>query len=386
MARRSPIYYSDSQKALMWERWKAGDTLHQIANLFDRSHSSVNGILARTGGIRPPERRRANIALSLAEREEISRWVMAGRSMRAIASELGRAPSTISREIKRNGGRAIYRGSKADQAAWDRARRPKQCKLALHPALARIVTAKLRLQWAPEQIAGWLKHTYPGDESHHVSHETIYRSLYIQARGALKRELLQHLRRTRGMRRSRYHTQKTAHHGKIKDAVSISERPASAADRALPGHWEGDLFFGSRGSQIATLVERQTRFVMLVKVKNNDSHTVVNALIKQARKLPQELYKSLTWDRGHEMAAHKRFTMATDIKVYFCDPQSPWQRGTNENTNGLLRQYLPKGVDISRHSQSQLNSVARTLNERPRKTLNFRTPAEMFGRIVASTN
>jgi IS30 family transposase len=378
MARRSPIYYSDTQKALMWERWKAGDTLHQIAHLFDRSHSSVNRILAETGGIRPPHRRRSRLALTLPEREEISRRLVAGHSIRTIACELGRAPSTISREINRNGGRSGYRGTQADQAAWDRAHRPKRCKLVQQPALACIVTGKLQLQWSPEQIAGWLKHTYPGDESHHVSHETIYRSLYIQARGALKRELLQHLRRTRGMRRSRHHTQKTAEHGKIKDPVSISERPASVEDRAVPGHWEGDLFFGSRSSQIATMVERQTRYVMLVKVAKTDTETVVNALIKHARKLPQELYKSLTWDRGHEMAAHKRFTVATNVRVYFCDPQNPWQRGTNENTNGLLRQYLPKGVDISGYSQAQLNAVARTLNERPRKTLGFRTPAEMF--------
>ena len=251
--------------------------------------------------------------------------------------------------------------------------------------MARIVTDKLRLLWSPEQIAGWLKHTYPRDESHRVSHETIYRSLFIQARGALKKELLQHLRRTRGMRRSRHHTQKTDNHGQIVGAVSISERPASAEDRAVPGHWEGDLLFGSHNSQIATLVERQTRYVMLVKVGAKDTETVVNALIKNARKLPQELYKSLTWDRGKEMAGHKRFTLATDIQVYFCDPQSPWQRGSNENTNGLLRQYLPKGIDISNYSQAKLNAVARQLNERPRKTLGFQTPAEMFSQTVAST-
>jgi len=385
MTRRSRIYYSDSQKALMWERWKAGDTLHQIAHLFDRSHSSVNVILAATGGIRPAERRRSRLALTLAEREEISRCLVAQLSIRSIADRLGRAPSTVSREVNRNGGRAGYRGTQADVEAWARAHRPKRCKLVDCPALARIVTAKLRMQWSPEQIAGWLKHTYPGDQSHYVSHETIYRSLYIQARGALKRELLQHLRRTRGMRRSRHYTQKTAQHGKIKDAVSISERPASAEDRAVPGHWEGDLLFGDRSSQIATLVERQTRYVMLVKVNSTDTETVVNALIKHARKLPQELYKSLTWDRGKEMAAHKRFTIATDVKVYFCDPQNPWQRGTNENTNGLLRQYLPKGVDVSGYSQAQLNAVARKLNERPRKTLDFRTPAEMFDQTVAST-
>jgi IS30 family transposase len=247
------------------------------------------------------------------------------------------------------------------------------------------VSGKLRLLWSPEQISGWLQHTYPCDQSYHVSHETIHRSLFIQARGALKKELLQHLRRTRGMRRSRHHTQKTDIHGQIVDAVSISERPAAVEDRAVPGHWEGDLLFGSRNSQIATLVERQTRYVMLVKVPGKDTETVVNALVKNARKLPQELYKSLTWDRGKEMAAHKRFTMATDIQVYFCDPRSPWQRGSNENTNGLLRQYLPKGIDISSYSQARLNAVARKLNERPRKTLGFETPAEMFSQSVALT-
>ncbi len=244
---------------------------------------------------------------------------------------------------------------------------------------------KLQLQWAPQQIAGWLKHTYPRDREYHVSHETIYRSLFIQTRGALKKELQQHLRRTRAMRRSRHHTQKMDNHGRILDTVSISERPASVEDRAVPGHWEGDLLYGSIKTQIATLVERQTRYVMLVKVASKDTETVVNALIKHARKLPQELYKSLTWDRGKEMADHKRFTLATDISVYFCDPQSPWQRGSNENTNGLLRQYFPKGVDISKYSQAQLNAVARRLNERPRMTLGYETPAERFSQLVAST-
>ncbi len=240
--------------------------------------------------------------------------------------------------------------------------------------------------WSPEQIAGWLKHTYPCVESLHVSHETIYRSLFIQARGALKRELLQHLRMTRGMRRSRHYTQKTDNHGRIVDAVSISARPATVEDRAVPGHWDGDLLFGDHNSQIATLVERQTRYVMLVKLTGKDSETVVKALIKHARKLPQELYKSLTWDRGTEMHDHKRFTLATDIQVYFCDPQNPWQRGSNENTNGLLRQYLPKGIDISDLSQARLNAIARQLNERPRKTLGFQTPAEMFSQCVALTS
>jgi IS30 family transposase len=385
MKRRPRILYSESQKALMWERWKKGESLQQIAQLFDRNHSSVNRILAETGGIPPAQRRRSHLALTLTEREEISRALVAGKSIRSIAALLGRAPSTISREIKRNGGQGCYRATQADQAAWDRAHRPKRCKLVQNRSLAHIVAGKLRLQWAPQQIAGWLKHTYSCDGTYHVSHETIYRSLFIQARGALNKELLQHLRRTRAMRRSRHHTQKTDNHGKITDTISISERPASVDDRAVPGHWEGDLLFGSRNTQIATLVERQTRYVMLVKVASKDTETVVNALIKHARKLPQELYKSLTWDRGKEMADHKRFTLATDISVYFCDPQSPWQRGSNENTNGLLRQYFPKGVDISSHSQAQLNAVARRLNERPRMTLDYETPAERFSQLVAST-
>ena len=386
MKQRPRIYFSDSQKALMWERWKQGWTLHQIAQLFDRGHTSVQGVLARTGGIRPPERTRSETALTLAEREEISRAVAEGRSIRAIAAHLGRAASTVSREIKRNGGQECYRANQADAAAWDRALRPKQCKLAENRVLARVVTDKLRMLWSPQQIAGWLKHTYPDAESLHVSHETIYRSLFIQARGALKRELLHHLRRTRGMRRSRHYTQKTESHGQIVGAVPISERPASVDDRAVPGHWEGDLLFGSNNSQIATLVERQTRYVMLVKLTGKDTETVVNALIKNAGKLPDELYKSLTWDRGKEMSGHKRFTLATDIQVYFCDPQNPWQRGSNENTNGLLRQYLPKGIDISDISQAKLNAIARQLNERPRKTLGYQTPAEMFSQCVALTS
>ena len=386
MKYRTRTFYTDSQKALMWERWRQGWTLHQIAQLFNRAHTSVQGILVRTGGIRPPQRTRSPMALTLAEREEISRGVVQGQSVRSIAAQVGRAPSTISREIERNGGSQAYRANEADKAAWDRACRPKHCKLVENKALAGVVTDKLRLLWSPEQISGWLKHTYPCEESHQVSHETIYRSLFIQARGALKRELLAHLRRPRGMRRSRHHTQKTETHGQIVGAVSISERPASVEDRAVPGHWEGDLVFGSHNSQIATLVERQTRYVMLVKVGGKDTETVVNALIKNARKLPQELYKSLTWDRGKEMAGHKRFTLATDIQVYFCDPRSPWQRGSNENTNGLLRQYLPKGIDISSYSQAKLNGLARQLNERPRKTLGFQTPAEMFSQTVALTS
>ena len=384
MKQRPRIHYTENQKALMWERWQKGESLQQIAQLFDRNHSSIQLILAATGGIRPAPRCRSRLALTLAEREETSRAMFAGHSIRSIAAQLRRAPSTISREIKRNGGQECYRASQADQSAWDRGRRPKTGKLAQNRALARIVAGKLQLQWSPEQVAGWLKRTYPDDTSRQVSHETIYRSLFIQARGALKKELVEHLRRSRVMRRSRHHTMKTDHHGRITDTVSISERPASVADRAIPGHWEGDLLFGSKNSQIATLVERNTRYAMLVKVSGKDTETVINALIKNARKLPEELYKSLTWDRGKEMAEHKRFTLATDIQVYFCDPQNPWQRGTNENTNGLLRQYLPKGTNLSGYSQAKLNAVARRLNERPRKTLNYETPAERFHQTVAS--
>lgn len=386
MKRRTRIRYTDSDKALMWDRWRKGESLHQIARLFDRHHTSVRGILAETGGIRPAARHRSARALSLTEREDISRGLVAGHSIHLIASMLGRAPSTISREIARNGGADLYRASQADQAAWDRAHRPKACKLALQPKLAKQVADKLQQQWSPEQIAGWLKRTYPNDTSCQVSHETIYRTLFIQSRGALKKELLAHLRRTRAIRRSRHHTQKTADHGRISDTVSIRERPASVEDRAVPGHWEGDLLCGSGNSQIATLVERATRYVLLVKVDRKDTQTVVDALIRSARQLPNELYKSLTWDRGKEMADHRRFTLATDIQVYFCDPQHPWQRGSNENTNGLLRQYFPKGIDLSTFSQARLNAVARQLNERPRKTLDFETPIERYRQAVASTS
>ena len=384
MKYRTRIYYTEEQKALMWDRWQEGESLSSIARLFDRHHSSVEGILKQTGGIWPQPRRRSRLALTLSEREEISRGVVAGGSIRSMAVTLGRAPSTVSREIQRNGGRLRYRANRADQAAWERSRRPKICKLVQNRELAQIVALNLKKLWSPEQIAGWLKRASPEDEDFQVSQETLYKSLFIQARGALKKELLQHLRRTRGMRRSRHPTQKTKDHGRIKDTVSIRERPASVEDRAVPGHWEGDLLIGSKHSQIATLVERQTRYVMWVKVNSQDTETVIKALTKQARKLPRELYQSLTWDRGKEMADHKRFSLDTNIKVYFCDPRSPWQRGSNENTNGLLRQYFPKGMDLSNVHQNKLDAVARQLNERPRKTLDYETPAERFNQCVAS--
>ena len=386
MKYRTRIYYNESQKAEMWDRWQKGESLHSIARLFDRYHSSVARIIAEHGGIRPSPRKRSSLALTLEEREEISRGLANHQTLRAIAKVLGRSPSTISRELHRNGGYDKYRAAKADKAAWERAKRPKACKLVINKVLARRVAAKLKDYWSPEQIAGWLKKQHPDDEQQTVSHETIYRSLFIQARGALKRELQGYLRTRRAMRRSKQSTLKGDGLGQITDTVSIRERPASVKDRAVPGHWEGDLIAGSKNSYIVTLVERNTRYVMLAKVGNRDTESVINALIKQSKKLPDELYKSLTWDRGKEMADHKRFTLTTDIKVYFCDPKSPWQRGSNENTNRLLRQYFPKGTDLSLHSQAKLNAVARQLNERPRKTLDFDTPADRFNDCVAATS
>ena len=377
--------FTASEKTELWDRWQRGESLKAIGRAFGKSSSSIYFQLAPHGGIRPPPRRRARLALTLAEREEISRTIALDQSARSIARLLGRSPSSVSREISRNGGYDRYRAAPADEQAWNRARRPKRCKLATNSRLRRSVAEKLRLNWSPEQIAGWLKRTYPEDESCQVSHETIYRSLFVQARGVLKKELLRHLRSKRTIRRSRQVGLHKDRRGQITGLISIRERPAAIEDRAVPGHWEGDLLSGSKNSYIATLVERHTRYVMLAKVVNKDTQTIVSALIKQAKMLPNELYKSLTWDRGKELADHRRFTLATNIDVYFCDPQSPWQRGSNENTNGLLRQYFPKGADLSVYSQAHLNKVARQLNERPRKTLGFETPAEKFNACVAST-
>ena len=385
MSYRRRIYFTSEQKSEIWDRWQRGESMSSIGRLFDRDSSSIYPLLSRTGGIRPAKRTRSRLALTLVEREEISRGIVAQQSVRSMAALLGRSPSTVSREVLRNGGYNQYRAAVADERAWDQTRRPKRCKLAMSPWLRHAVSQKLILNWSPQQIAGWLKRAHPGDEAYQVSHETIYRSLFVQARGVLKKELLQHLRYKRTIRRSRHASLKRDGLGQIKDAVSIRDRPASVEDRAVPGHWEGDLITGSKNSHIATLVERHTRYVMLVKVANKETQTVVSALIKQAKKLPIELYKSLTWDRGKELADHRRFTLATNIDVYFCDPQSPWQRGSNENTNRLLRQYFPKGTDLSVHSQADLNKVARQLNERPRQTLEFETPAERFNACVAST-
>ena len=385
MKYRTRTFYTDKQKSEMWDRWQRGESMSSIGRHFDRASSSIFPHLAVTGGIRPPARTRSRFALTLIEREEISRGLAAKRSFRSIARTLRRSPSTISREVHRNGGRQAYRAAPSDQRAWDCAKRPKSCKLSFNAPLCHWISRKLRLKWSPEQIAGWLKRKHPNEEQNRVSHETIYRSLYVQSRGVLKKELQECLRSPRAIRRSRHATQKGLKLRKIKDAIPIRDRPPEVEDRAVPGHWEGDLIVGSNNSYIVTLVERHSRFVMLAKVDNKDTQSVITALIKQARKLPKELYKSLTWDRGSEMAGHARFTMATKIDVYFCDPQSPWQRGSNENTNRLLRQYFPKGIDISTFSQAKLSAVARQLNERPRKTLQYHTPAEKFEACVAAT-
>lgn len=373
---------SPAQKGELWQRWKAGFSLSDIARFLEKKPGSIYGVLAANGGFVPAARTRSARVLTLCEREEISRGLAANESFRQIAIGLDRSVSTVSREVNRHGGRERYRASHADEEAWDWSRRPKSCCLAMHPRLRWLVASKLSQQWSPEQISNWLKLRFPGQENLQVSHETIYRSLFIQARGVLKKELQAHLRTRRKMRRSKLANKEGQQRGQIVDAISISERPAEVEDRAVPGHWEGDLITGSKNSHIATLVERQSRFTLLVKVDGKDTANVVSALSRQVRKLPAKLRKSLTWDRGMEMAGHKKFTVATDVDVYFCDPRSPWQRGSNENTNGLLRQYFPDGTDLSIHSQAELNKVALRLNQRPRKTLGFKTPAEKLSEAL----
>src|SRR5580765_400296 len=375
-------WFTPEQKAELWERWKRGQCVADIARSLERRNKSgVYRILALNGGIAPAPRRRALVALRLDEREEISRGIAAGQSMRQIAQSLRRSPSTVSREIRRNGGCSAYRASEAEMRAWERAVRPKPCRLARHPQLRWRVAQKLALQWSPKQISGWLERQFPADPGMRLSHETIYRSLFIQTRGVMKKELMAHLRTARQMRQAKGGTTKSGL-GQIVDTVSIRERPADADDRAVPGHWEGDLLCGANNTHIVTLVERHTRFAMLLKVPSKDTATVVAALGKHVNKLPQQLRRSLTWDRGKEMADHKNFTIATNIKVYFCDPRSPWQRGSNENTNGLLRQYFPRGTDLSRLSQAHLNAIALRLNQRPRKTLGFETPADRLQQVL----
>ena len=384
MGRHSRV--TDAQRVELWRRYRAGETVLGIADaLGQRSTSNVYRVLEATGGITPAERRRSSRVLSFGEREEISRGIAAGDTFRAIARKVDRAVSTVSQEVARHGGRRHYRAAQADLEAWESARRPKRCLLACNQPLQRIVARKLKEDWSPQQIAGWLKDQYPGNPERWVSHETIYRSLFVQARGALKKELVGHLRSKRRIRRPHRAVDGRAGE-RIVGAVSIRERPAEVEDRAVPGHWEGDLVEGSRGTFIATLVERRSRFVILVKLPEKRTDVVVKALINAVRKLPTALRKSLTWDRGSELTEHAKFTVATDVKVYFCDPYSPWQRGSNENTNGLLRQYYPKGSDLSTVSQVQLDAVARKLNTRPRETLDWKTPAYVLEASVSMTH
>ena len=377
---------SEAQKVDMWRRWKAGDSLHKIGRAFGKEHSSIRCLVSRHGGFIPAVRRRSLLALTLREREEISRGLACGSSIREIAKCLDRVASTVSREVARHGGRPDYRANEADSQAWESALRPKRCLLAIHARLRKVVASKLLLDWSPEQISGWLKIQYPDDGSMRVSHETIYRSLFVQARGVLKKELLEHLRSKRRIRRPQHSRIFKDARGQIADAISIRERPAEVADRAIPGHWEGDLLSGSRNSHMVTLVERHSRFTTLIKVPSKDTAVVVAALSRHIRKLPVSLRRSLTWDRGLEMAKHKTFTVATNVKVYFCDPQSPWQRGTNENTNRLLRQYFPRRTDLRGYAQSELDAIAMRLNQRPRKTLGFETPASRLRASVAPTH
>ena len=377
-------YLGSAEREQVWVRWRAGEPIWKIALSLERASQTVCDELDRGGGISPRPRRRAPHALSLHEREEISRGLAAQRSLRSIARSLCRSASSLSREVRRNGGAGAYRAGRADQRAWDRARRPKACLLARSPRLRQCVAEKLQLQWSPQQIAAWLVRSYPSDQSMRVSHETIYRTLFVQARGALKRELTAHLRSHRKRRGARHAEGAGARAGSIVGELSIRDRPAEAEDRAVPGHWEGDLLCGSHGSQIATLVERHSRWVMLQKIPDKNSVRVARALARKIRRLPKALRRSLAWDRGIEMASHKQFTLATDVQVYFCDPYSPWQRGSNENTNGLLRQYFPKGQDLSVYSQAQLDAIADRLNGRPRETLGWQTPAERFAQTVAS--
>lgn len=385
MARMGRPGLSDQEKSELWRRWQAGQSLTDIGLALGKHAGSIHGVISLKGGIAPSDRKRSLSHLTLQEREQISRGLAKSMSLRSIARDLGRSPSTISREVSKNQGVIKYRAVIADELAWERSRRPKSCLLASRPTLCQIVASKLEMKWSPEQISGWLKHEFPDQPDMQISHETIYRSLFIQARGVLKKELVAHLRSRRMMRRSKLSTTKGRPRGQIIDAVSIRERPAEVADRAVPGHWEGDLLTGSHNSHIATLVERHSRFTILVQVAGKDTNSVITALTREVNKIPASLKKTLTWDRGSEMAQHKSFTVATDVQVYFCDPRSPWQRGSNENTNRLLRQYFPKGTDLKEFNQEYLDQVALQLNERPRKTLGFDTPAARLSAYVAST-
>ncbi len=372
---------TDQELDEIWTRFGAGENMYAIAESMGRTHSHFRKMQRDRGGVRPRLRHRSERHLSVEEREEISRGLADGRSLRAIASGIGRAPSTVSREVERNGGRSAYRAHRAERRARHAATRPKPAKLATCPRLRQLVERKLEKRWSPRQIADWLVDEYPLDGELRVSHETIYQSLYVQGRGALRHELHRALRTGRAIRRPVGHSKNKAR-SHIPEMVMISERPAEVADRAVPGHWEGDLIIGTRRTCMGTLVERSTRFVMLMKLENGTAEEVRRAMTKKILTLPKELRRSITWDQGNEMAQHREFTVATGVQIYFCDPHSPWQRGTNENTNGLLRQYFPKSTDLSAHSQSHLNAVARELNERPRATLGRRTPLDKLAEAL----
>jgi IS30 family transposase len=381
--KRSPLTVEERDE--VWRRYRIGMSLRSISKAMGWATWTAHSVVASTGGLRPAARTRSPLRLSLAEREEISRGVVAGESCRAIARRIGRATSTVSRELAGHGGRTSYRACTADQAAWRDARRPKPAKLFSHPRLRAIVASKLRLRWSPQQIAGWLRLAYGDDPELQVSHETIYTSLFVQSRGALKKELTRYLRTRRVLRQPRA-THGSHGGGQLRDPINISARPAEADDRAVPGHWEGDLLLGSGNSAIVTLVERSSRYVILIRLPyGRGSEQVLRALARRIVKLPEQLCRSLTWDQGKEMAQHARFTIDTGLQIYFCDPRSPWQRGSNENTNGLLRQYFPKRTDLAPITQRQLDAVARQLNGRPRQTLGWMTPSEKFAEAVAMT-
>jgi IS30 family transposase len=372
---------SDAERKELWDRWEAGESQRSIARALDRAPATIRTRLLSSRWRRPvPAAEWSPIRLSLGEREEISRGIAQGESLRSIAEGLGRSSSTVSREVRINGGCDQYRAVTAHRASRVRARRPKAMKLETCPRLKRVVEDKLRLWWSPTQISGWLVVTYPVDEEMRVSHETIYQSLYVQGRGALRKELWQALRTGRAKRRPQGRPGSTK--GQIRDMVMISERPAEIEDRAVPGQWEGDLIMGKRKTSIGTLVERQSRYVMLFQVPDNKAGSVRVALTDSVKRLPEHLWKSLTWDQGTEMAQHATFTIDTGIQVFFCDPKSPWQRGSNENTNGLLRQYFPKGTDLSIHTQEDLDQAAHSLNNRPRQTLGWMTPSDKLAEAM----
>ena len=382
MAKMGRPGMSDEHKREVWDRWAKGQSISEIGRAVGRPPGSIFTLLRDRGGFVPPERTRRPEFLSLAEREEVSRGLAAGEPIRVIARRLGRAPSTVCREIKRNNGPTRYRAVDADDRAWRRARRPKKCLLAQRPSLARLVADKMAEDWSPQQISGYLATVFAHDPAMQVSHETIYKTLFVQSRGVLAKELQGHLRTHRPIRRSIHSRTKGLQRSTIKDLVSISERPHEVEGRNVPGHWEGDLLLGRGVTQIATVVERSSRFTVLVQLEGRDMASVASSLSKKMNELPPELRRSLTWDRGMELASHRDVTTRTGLQVFFADQRSPWQRGTNENTNGLLRQYFPKRTSLADITQADLDLVALKLNTRPRKTLAYATPAATLDMLL----